>query len=404
MKSVYLLHINTSYAEIPKSELSMVSEKSYLPFFRLLQKYDLGSVLLNITGLSIEYFVKHDKTVLKIANELIQSDKIKIAGCTYSHPILPLLPSDDIRKQIKLHKKLVQEYLNTTPIGFFPPELAIDPILPNYLIEEGYEFIFCDGETIQNSIEFPNSYSPVRKQPTRLTSHLLAVDKTWGIRKLYRTLNAFRLLRKQEKNLDLSTKKMLTIDPSVTFPVLPGFSAINTTTQLAVSRRVPWVTPKRQIKVWKKIRERHEGKESIFVPYATDLEFIGYREIAEGMGINPSEFIDFMRMAVDNNFEPEIPTKSDWKNASPTYVKSSSWTPDQNWELWTRDPDNIKLELLCDEIRSKLRIYEDGSKKEEIWKYLLIAENSDGRGWDPIPERKLDCMDAAVKALNLLEN
>ena len=157
MKSSYIFHINTNYAEISKSELPQVEKTSYLPFLNLLQNNDVGTVLLNITGLSLEYFKDNNPSILKLIKELLASNKIRVTGCTYSHPILPLLPSEDIRKQILLHKELVEEYLETKPIGFFPPELAVDPVLPNYLLELGYKWMFVDGEAMIYSAPFPKS-------------------------------------------------------------------------------------------------------------------------------------------------------------------------------------------------------------------------------------------------------
>jgi hypothetical protein len=46
--------------------------------------------------------------------------------------------------------------------------------------------------------------------------------------------------------------------------------------------------------------------------------------------------------------------------------------------------------------------FRDVENKGDIWKKLLLAENSDGRGWDPIPERRKDCFKAAIEALELL--
>ena len=38
-----------------------------------------------------------------------------------------------------------------------------------------------------------------------------------------------------------------------------------------------------------------------------------------------------------------------------------------------------------------------------VLKTLLLAWNSDGRGWTPIPERRLFCLDHALEARRLLE-
>ncbi len=404
MKTTYLFHINTSYAEIPKSEIKSVCKNSYIPFLKMLDRYELGTILLNLTGLSIEYFSENNREVLNLIKQLLEIDKLRITGCTYSHPILPLLPSDDIRKQIKWHKDLVENHLDTSPVGFFPPELAVDPTLPKYLQEVGYKWIFVDGEALINSKKYPNSHSPTRKQPSRLSSHLIKVDQSKGLRKLIRTFKGFRMLKNHENTIDLTTKRMKTPDSAEGFPVIPAFTALTVGTQLATSKRIRWINPKRQIAVWEKIRQRHEGKKSIMVPYAADLEFFGYMGyLAPGIALDPQSFGEFMLLAADHGYNSHIPDDNDWKAADSIYLKSSSWSVDQNWELWTQDPDNIKLEKICAEIRFKLVFCDDEEIQKRAWKYLLIAENSDGRGWDPLPERKLNCFSAAIRALQLLD-
>ncbi|TFG10179.1 hypothetical protein EU534_01320, partial [Candidatus Heimdallarchaeota archaeon] len=63
--------------------------------------------------------------------------------------------------------------------------------------------------------------------------------------------------------------------------------------------------------------------------------------------------------------------------------------------------DNKKLERLCNEARWYFAHLSESDITEEMWKHLLLAENSDGRGWDPIPERRLDCFSNAYEAIEL---
>jgi hypothetical protein len=94
------------------------------------------------------------------------------------------------------------------------------------------------------------------------------------------------------------------------------------------------------------------------------------------------------------------------KKIKPTdlgYMKTGSWAPDLSLDIWTKDEDNKKLERLCEEIRWYFRQLHPEEINVEIWKHLLLAENSDGRGWDPIPERRLACFSHALEALKLIK-
>jgi hypothetical protein len=71
------------------------------------------------------------------------------------------------------------------------------------------------------------------------------------------------------------------------------------------------------------------------------------------------------------------------------------------------DPDNERLNALCAEAAQKLRLATVlGSERpllEQARRAMLLAENSDGRGWMPCPERRLDCYDQALKAIALAD-
>jgi hypothetical protein len=83
------------------------------------------------------------------------------------------------------------------------------------------------------------------------------------------------------------------------------------------------------------------------------------------------------------------------------YMKTGSWEPNRRLDIWTEDEDNKKLERLCQEARWYFSQLADSEITEEMWKHLLLAENSDGRGWDPIPERRLDCFSHAYEAITI---
>ncbi len=400
MRTTFLFHINTNYAEIPYSQLPIVVKKSYIPVLKLLHKHE-GKFLLNITGTSIEYFKQNAPEVINIITELVNVDKIAITGCTYSHPILPLLPTNEIHMQIKIHKELVINTFEINPVGFFPPELAVDPVLPDIVDKYGYKWMMVDGETAISSEKNLNIASPQNPEHIRLAKILFDVDRQKGIHKIFGTIKAFAKLRSQEKNLiSPALYKMKGVNSD--FPILPNWTALTVGTQLALSGRIPWITINRQLSIWERYLDSDLWKKSgILMPYGTDIEFIGYRDFGQNMHIPPDRLSELLKLADNRGFTSSIPKLNDWANTKSVYVKSSSWSDNQNWELWQSDPDNIRLESLCNEIRTKLKI----APKEIISMvehHLLLAENSDCRGWNPIPERKLYCFKHAIEALNIL--
>lgn len=91
-------------------------------------------------------------------------------------------------------------------------------------------------------------------------------------------------------------------------------------------------------------------------------------------------------------------------------------------ELWTKDPDNERLNILCsdatnllNQAENQLNIYQkfgfDTRKSKAVlqegWNALMLSENADGRGWQPIAEKRLFCYNNVVlaqkKAMEALE-
>lgn len=85
---------------------------------------------------------------------------------------------------------------------------------------------------------------------------------------------------------------------------------------------------------------------------------------------------------------------------------------------WTRDPDNVRLDKLSADASIRIRQVEDQlnilekfgfdvSKSIDTlkvaWKLLLLSENADGRGWNPIPERRLFCFNNLILSQRKVE-
>ena len=157
----------------------------------------------------------------------------------------------------------------------------------------------------------------------------------------------------------------------------------------------------------KKLLSKFRKQKGLVIPYGTDIEFIGYRSMVEGKLITPSDLISLLQniISISDN-QMILPSKylEKHKPSDLGYMKTGSWSPDRRLDLWTEDEDNKKLERLCQEARWFFTHLPESEVTEDMWKHLLLAENSDGRGWDPIPERRLDCYDHACEAIKLAKD
>jgi len=87
-----IFHANLQYAEIPKSEISRVIDKSYTPTINKLLKNEVPFAL-NITGFSFQFL---PNSLIETIKEGIESNLIEITGTAFTHAILPLLPLERI--------------------------------------------------------------------------------------------------------------------------------------------------------------------------------------------------------------------------------------------------------------------------------------------------------------------
>ncbi|WP_367883965.1 hypothetical protein [Thermococcus sp. JCM 11816] len=63
------------------------------------------------------------------------------------------------------------------------------------------------------------------------------------------------------------------------------------------------------------------------------------------------------------------------------YLRTSSWAPDKSLRIWTEDEGERSLEHAHPPFVGEPPL-------------AFLAENSDARGWEPLPERRLDAFRA----------
>jgi hypothetical protein len=141
----------------------------------------------------------------------------------------------------------------------------------------------------------------------------------------------------------------------------------------------------------------------------SDAEFVGVYEWLGKEALAPEavgellariDELSFVRLALPRCYLEQYPP------ATNVYVPAGS--SERGIDLWTADPDNERLNALCAEAAAKLRLATAlGTDRpwllEEAWRAMLLAENSDGRGWMPRPERRLACYDHALQAIALAD-
>ena len=389
------------YAEIPVDEIPKVVEQSYIPVLSLLLEIPDIEVVLNFTGVTLEILHNEYPEVISILKKGIEKGKFELTGCGYSHPIFPLLPIDDIHKQIEYNLEVLEKTLNYTPKGFWLPELAYDPTLPSILKAHGFSYIFIDDELYRMSSPLLNDSNLYNTEYYSATHYVIDFLKAKGIfRKISRFRKAIRAMKKVLKGAEFNPVEIKGSKGTITGLRVPQSWSIFTSASLM---GYPFLSIRNTVKTIAKFR----NQSGLVIPYGTDIEFFGYRSLVDGKLISPESLKKLLeRMTEIEDNKMILPMNYLVKN-KPTelgYLKTGSWAPDRRLDLWTKDEDNQKLERLCNEVRTYMKQLPPEEIDEEIWKHLLMAENSDGRGWDPIAERRLHCFNHALEALKLVKS
>lgn len=124
----------------------------------LIGRYEDARVTFNFTGSLIEQLnelakVNFDSRLTRLwekYREVKKLNRIDIMGCGYFHPIFPLIPEEDRRRQIEMQLRILEETFGVRPTGFWLPELAFTTKLIPLLGEMGFKWIIVDEPHVLN--------------------------------------------------------------------------------------------------------------------------------------------------------------------------------------------------------------------------------------------------------------
>ena len=146
MKWSFFLHIYQPSDQHP-GILEKIVNESYRPLFKGLYKIDRAKVTLNINAVLTEMLFKNGyRDVLDDIKALVEMGRLELTGSAKFHAFLPLLPEDEIERQIKLNFEANKTYLGEafSPQGFFSPEMAYSPKVASVVEKMGYKWILAD--------------------------------------------------------------------------------------------------------------------------------------------------------------------------------------------------------------------------------------------------------------------
>jgi len=124
-----------------------VTNESYRTLVRILKKYEKAKITLNINASLTEQFAKYGfDDVIGGLKELAQDRRIEFTASAKYHPILPLIPDEEIKRQVELNTETNRKYFGDSynPVGFFPPEMCYSAHIAEIVKELGFKWIIID--------------------------------------------------------------------------------------------------------------------------------------------------------------------------------------------------------------------------------------------------------------------
>ncbi len=399
-----ILNWNVDYAEIPRHELPTVVAQSYERMVVALQDWPQGTVCFNMTGPTLDYLDQNAPALLRRVKRLVSERRVEMLASSHSHAILPLLPRTRIRSQIRTHTMRIKQIFDTEPQGFWPPELAVSPVVLLEIAAAGLKWTAADYEHYSISQVLGNTGNPFERRSNTTAEMLSDAYTAKGVigkpaaylKALGKTL---RMLTEQKTVLS-----RLCVDKGASVPALLCSTAWSIATHFALGRELP-----EAIYSARKHTQNIDRCPADYVPlFASDMEYWGYRGL-KGPPPDPEELVAFLSKLNGRGIRTLTPSQippEAWPPQS-VFVGTGSWSPDASLRIWQESADNRELARRSEEIYRLLgRLHWDPEIMHEIehvlQRTLERAENSDARGWIPSIERKQESYAALLKVVEML--
>jgi len=136
--------------------LVKVAEESYRPLIRVLRAHENARVAVNLQGVLTDLLLEHGfGDVVAGLRELAEAGRVEFVGSGKYHPILPLIPESERKRQIQENARTNRAALGRAwnPRGFFPPEMCYSREILPAINASGHEWLIVSG--VACPVEWP---------------------------------------------------------------------------------------------------------------------------------------------------------------------------------------------------------------------------------------------------------
>jgi len=128
--------------------LNRICSESYRPLLQVFQEHPKARVTINFNGVLTDMMMDcGHKDVIDGYRNLAEKGQIEFTGTGKYHPILPLIPKEEVKRQIALNIQTNRRFFGKAyaPRGFFPPEMCYSQDILQPVIKSGCHWIILSG-------------------------------------------------------------------------------------------------------------------------------------------------------------------------------------------------------------------------------------------------------------------
>jgi predicted glycosyl hydrolase (DUF1957 family) len=144
----------------------------------------------------IEQLAEFRPDLLERLQNLVKKNRIELVGSAKYHALLPLLPKEEIIRQIKLSQEVLAKYFSKKIAGFYLPEMAYSKEAAKIIKKQGYEWIILDAINYAQEVD-NNILYEIKDIGLKVVFRDRKISKSYPAEVIYQKL--------QSKNIDSAT-------------------------------------------------------------------------------------------------------------------------------------------------------------------------------------------------------
>ncbi len=149
-------------ANIEGFQIEEAYEKSYSRLLRVMENNPEIRMTFNISGCLLERLEELGKIdFINSIKKLNQEGRLDLTSSAAYHGLLPLLPKEEVRKQIQENEAILKKYFGSDfkAEGFFLPEMSYSAEVAKIVAEFGYQWIILDEiSSVRKDLDFNKVY------------------------------------------------------------------------------------------------------------------------------------------------------------------------------------------------------------------------------------------------------